>query len=280
MLMPEKEEKNLFIYDLDFDCSKSIFSYNQEDNIINKNDLTKVESKNIFKATLYQKKISKKKEVNFLTQKYNNNDEKKGVNLRIKDAKNFKSLDINSQINKINIDIASDIIYRKDAYYKHFKVNFGKYIKNRMNILKNRCFPYYNKNNFSTPNYKYIGNPKEKDNFNFLSFTIKEILIYGKDKDKFNRQYNNEQLINFIEENKEKTNDKIAYKEIIQFLNSNIEDAIKQYYDDEKEFDKIKNDKKYIFFDKYYQRENGISLLEKYGFLKALKQYNSKIKIS
>ena len=105
-------------------------------------------------------------------------------------------------------------------------------------------------------------------------------MIYGKDKDKFNRQYNNEQLINFIEENKEKTNDKIAYKEIIQFLNSNIEDAIKQYYDDEKEFDKIKNDKKYIFFDKYYQRENGISLLEKYGFLKALKQYNSKIKIS
>ena len=102
-----------------------------------------------------------------------------------------------------------------------------------MNILKNKCFPYYNRNNFSTPNYKYIGNPKEKDNFNFLSFTIKEILIYGKDKDKFNRQYNNELLINFIEENEEKAYDKVAYKEIIQFLNIILEDTIKQYYDDE-----------------------------------------------
>ena len=83
-----------------------------------------------------------------------------------------------------------------------------------MNILKNRCFPYYNRNNFSTPNNRYTGNPKEKDNLNFLSFTIKDILIYGKDKEKFNHQYNNKQLINFIEENEERTNDRIAYNEI------------------------------------------------------------------
>ena len=60
-----------------------------------------------------------------------------------------------------------------------------------MNILKNKSFPYCSRNNFSTHKYKYTGNPKEKDNFNFLSFTIKEILIYGQDKAKFNRQYNN-----------------------------------------------------------------------------------------
>ena len=272
MLMPEKEEEYLYFYDLGFDYSKSIFSYNKDDNILNQNDLIKDESKNLFKTTLYHKKISKKKEVNFLTKKSNSNDEKKEVNLQLKNDENCKNIKINSLINKSDIDIPSDIIYRKDAYYKHFKVNFGKYIKNRMNILKNKCFPYYNRNNFSTPNYKYIGNPKEKDNFNFLSFTIKEILIYGKDKDKFNRQYNNELLINFIEENEEKAYDKVAYKEIIQFLNFKLEDTIKQYYDDENEFDKIKNDKKYNFFDKFYQREKGFSLLEKYGFLKALKQ--------
>ena len=145
-----------------------------------------------------------------------------------------------------------------------------------MNILKNRCFPYYNRNNFSTPNNRYTGNPKEKDNLNFLSFTIKDILIYGKDKEKFNHQYNNEQLINFIEENEERTNDRIAYNEIIHFLNFRLEDVIRQYYDDEKELYKIKNDKKYIFFDKFFQRETGISLLEKYGFLKVLKKSNSK----
>ena len=192
----------------------------------------------------------------------------------MKNNSNYKSF-INSLINNNTIDLSSDIIYRKDAYYKHFKVNLGKYIKNRMNILKNRCFPYYNRNNFSTPNYKYTGNPKEKDNLNFLSFTIKDILIYGKDKEKFNHQYNNEQLINFIEENEERTNDRIAYNEIIQFLNFRLDDVVRQYYDDEKELYKIKNDKKYIFFDKFIQRETGISLLEKYGFLKVLKKNNS-----
>ena len=100
-----------------------------------------------------------------------------------------------------------------------------------MNILKNKSFPYCSRNNFSTHKYKYTGNPKEKDNFNFLSFTIKEILIYGQDKAKFNRQYNNKQLIIFIEENEEKAYDKIAYKELIEFFEK-LEDDIIQYYDD------------------------------------------------
>jgi len=208
-----------------------------------------------------------------LNQAIKTNEEKKEMLLSLKNNSNYKSLS-NSLIDNNNINLSSDIIYRKDAYYKHFKVNLGKYIRNRMNILKNRCFPYYNRNNFSTPNYKYTGNPKEKDNLNFLSFTIKDILIYGKDKEKFNRQYNNEQLINFIEENEDKINDKVAYKEIIKLLSYKLEEVIRQYYDDEKELYKIKNDKKYIYFDKFFQRETGISLLEKYGFLKALKKNN------
>ena len=51
-----------------------------------------------------------------------------------------------------------------------------------------------------------------------------------------------------------------------------LEDVIRQYYDEEKEFNKITNCKKYIYFDKFFKRETGISLLEKYGFLKALKK--------
>ena len=43
--------------------------------------------------------------------------------------------------NKIN----GNNIYRKDAYYKHFKVLLGKYIKNKINELKNQCFLYYSK---------------------------------------------------------------------------------------------------------------------------------------
>lgn len=169
--------------------------------------------------------------------------------------------------------------YRKDAYYKHFKANLGKYIKNKINELKNKCFPYYSKNNFSTPNYKFTGNPKEKDNFYFLNFSIKDILIYGKDNKAQNRQYNNELLIKFIESNEYRTLDGNAYVELIKFLNEKLENIIIQFYDDEIEYNKLKNDFKYIKYDIFFKRETGISLLEKYGFLKALKKYNAKNEI-
>lgn len=163
-------------------------------------------------------------------------------------------------------------LYRKDGYYKHFKVIFGRFLKNKVNKLKNICFPSYNKNNFSTPNYKYIGNPKEKDNYNFLSFTIKDIFIYGKEKLKQNRQYNNLLIINFIENNERKAKDKNAYKKLILFLNDKLENAFIDFYNDENEFKKINNDKDCIFFDEYFKKDTGFSLLEKNGFLKAIKR--------
>ena len=55
-------------------------------------------------------------------------------------------------------------------------------------------------------------------------------------------------MIKFIEENEDRANDKIAYGEIIQFLHLKLEDVIRQYYDEEKEFNKIKNCKKYNIF--------------------------------
>ena len=273
MFMTEKEEENLYFNNLGLDYDESISLFDKKEIIQGKNDIITKDSQNLFTTALV-KKVIKKKEVYPLKQNINPDKGTKEILLTLKPNSNYKSL-INSLNDNNHNDITTDIIYRKDAYYKHFKVNLGKYIKNRMNILKNRCFPYYNRNNFSTPNYKYTGNPKEKDNLNFLSFTIKDILIYGKDKEKFNHQYNNEQLINFIEENEERTNDRIAYNEIIQFLNFRLDDVVRQYYDDEKELYKIKNDQKYVFFDKFFQRETGISLLEKYGFLKVLKKNNS-----
>ena len=272
MFMTEKEDENFYFNNLSLDYDESISLFNKKDNSPEKIDFRQKESKNSF-TTFFVKKVIKKKEVHFLKQKTNLYEGKKEMILPLKHISHNINL-INNLIDNNRLDISSDILYRKDAYYKHFKVDLGKYIKNRMNILKNKCFPYYNRNNFSTPNYKYTGNPKEKDNLNFLTFTIKDILIYGKDKEKYNRQYNNEQLINFIENNESRANDKAAYREIIQFLNLKLQDAIGQYYDDEKEFNKIKKDKKYIYFDKFFQRETGISLLEKYGFLKALKKNN------
>ena len=223
-------------------------------------------------------------EQNFLDEKedYKYNiltDKNLSINNRTQESNPIKNNNDNSKCNNIILKKAipenENILYRKDSYYKHFKAILGKYIKDKINTLKNKCFPYYSKNNFSTPNYKYTGNPKEKDNFLFLYFAIKDILIYGKDSINQNRQYNNELLIRFIESNEHRAVDKNAYTELINFLNDILENVIIHFYDDEIEFNKLRNDSKCKIFDIFFERETDISLLEKYGFIKAIKKYNS-----
>ena len=114
--------------------------------------------------------IFKKKDIIFNIQKIKNQKKKRIHNNYSNKPKNKNINDFKSKIKKFTTNILSDVIYRKNAYYKHFKVNLGKYIKNRMNLFKNKCFPFLSKNNFSSPNYKYTGNPKEKDNFYFFIF--------------------------------------------------------------------------------------------------------------
>ena len=164
--------------------------------------------------------------------------------------------------------------YRKDYYYKHFKSLFGKYLKNKLNNLKNKCFPNFRFNNFSTPNYSFTGNPKEIDNFLFLSWSIKDILIYKKDKNKANRQYNNNLIIQYIEKNEKKSRDLNIYKELINYLNDTLENAIIDFYENKNEFNKINQDEDCIFYDNFFKKETGISLLEKNGFLKIIKKNN------
>lgn len=209
------------------------------------------------------KKISLEKEVPLLK---NQNI----IEINKSDANRIKIFDNNNTRLKMFQLNNEEILYRKDSYYKHFKAILSKYIKNKANELKNKSFPYYSKNNFSSPNYKFIGNSKERDNFYFLSFTIKDILIYGKDNINQNRQYNNELIIKFIETNQFRAVDKNALAELIKFLNDVLENIIIKFYDDEIEYNQLKKDYKCIKFDEFYKRETGISL---FGFLRALKQY-------
>ena len=169
-------------------------------------------------------------------------------------------------------NIQKDKIYRKDYYYKHFKAIFGKYVKNKINDLKNKCFPNLIFNNFSTPSYYFIGNPKEIDNFNFLSWSIKEIMIYKENVKKINRQHNNRLLIDYINKSGEKTKDKKAYTELIAYINNKLENAFLDFYENQNEFDKICKDENCIFFDNFFKKETGYSLLEKYGFLKVIQK--------
>lgn len=185
--------------------------------------------------------------------------------------KNKKIIFVSEKENLEKINNKNNI-YRKDAYYKHFKAIFARYIRQKANKLKNICFPYFNQNNFSALSYKYTGNPKDKDNCKFLSFSIKDLLIFGKNEKIKNRQYNNELLINFIEKNQKRAKDKAFYEELIIFLNNTVENELNKFYRNKIEFEKINKDQKCIFFDKYYKCETGQSLLEIDGYIKILKK--------
>ena len=198
---------------------------------------------------------------------YHNNKSKKDSNkdTQIKFISKKEILDKNN-INNIKL------IYRKDAYYKHFKSIFARYIKDKANKLKNICFPHYNKNNFSALSYKYTGNTKEADNLKFLSLNVKDIIIMGKDIKRKNRQYNNELLIRYIEANKELTKDKEAYIDLINFMNNSVEEELIIFYNDKLEYVNLVNDVKCRLFDKHFKSETGISLLDRNGFIQVLKK--------
>lgn len=227
----------------------------------------KLMTKLIYKNSFNNKKklflIKKDKNKENQGDKENQENQFKSINNNNNEMKKF----IKFKCNKMN----KEKIYRKDYYFKHFKAIFGKYIKNKLNNLKNKCFPNFILNNFSTPNYYFIGNPKQEDNYNFLSWSIKDILIFRENQNKYNRQFNNKMIILYIEKSRNKSKDKDAYNELINYINCKVEDAFLDFYENKTEFEKILTDKDCIFFDEFFKRETGFSLLEKNGFLKVIR---------
>ena len=55
-------------------------------------------------------------------------------------------------------------------------------------------------------------------------------------------------------------------------MNSSIEDELITFYNDNSEFENTNQDNKCQFFDKNFKNETGISILEKYGYIKILKR--------
>ena len=219
--------------------NKGIFIIKKENNKI---DLPNEKNRNIYSSIGIPKNEDKKKIIRFIGSQYF--------------LKEFKSK-----------------LYRKDYYYKHFKALFGKYFRNKLNFLKNKCFPTFIFNNFSTPNYSFTGNAKELDNYNFLSYYIKDILVYKEKKNKGNNQTNNKLLIEYILNNEKKSKDEKAYQELITLLNNKLEIALTNFYKDKIEFKKVSEDEDCIYYDKFFRNETGISLLENNGFLKAIQKY-------
>ena len=198
-----------------------IESTNNMEKIISSNSLNNNNTK-LFRINKEKEEINKiiysnglKKANNFTTIKSYKKDEEKKLKIFI----NRKSLRAEQEKK----------IYRKDYYYKHFKAIFGKYLRNKINDLKNKSFPNFVYNNFSTPNYSFIGNTKESDNYNFLFWPIKEILVYKDiNNSNGNRQNNNRLLIEYILKNEKKSKDKEAYHELM-FLIINLKLKFKNF---------------------------------------------------
>ena len=190
---------------------------------------------------------------------------------------NVKNNVLTQKIFEINKVIKNDMpIYRLDYYKKIFIKNFLRYLLNYTKNLIFKCNFEENirKKKLHMPNYKlYAGNPKEKDNKDFLKKTIKKVFMdYDKLSDKgVGRQKGNEKLINKIyeidsfpsTENENKLN---------EFFNMTIEKGIELYYESD-EFQLFKNDKTNQYYDKmfYNEKNRKISLFEKNGFIKLVK---------
>ena len=124
------------------------------------------------------------------------------------------------------------------------------------------------------PNYKlYAGNPKEKDNREFLKKTIKTVFMdYDKENEKgTSRQKDNEKLIKKIYElikipTTENENN------VIDFFEMTIEKGIEMFYVSE-EFKLFKNDKLNRYYDDqfYIEKNRKFSLFEKNAFIKLVK---------
>lgn len=178
------------------------------------------------------------------------------------------------EINKIYK--TDEPIYRLDYFKKTFIKSFLKYLLNYGKKLISDCLPKDKTGNLSLhmPNYKlYAGNPKEKDNKEFLLKTIKTVFVdYDKNSEKgTSRQKDNEKLINKIYElSKFPNNEK--EKKLKNFLEMNIEKGIEMYYES-KEFETFKNNENNQYYDSMFYKEKNrkFSLLEKNGFIKLVK---------
>ena len=166
---------------------------------------------------------------------------------------------------------------RIDYAKNHFKRYFSKFLKNYANnLIKN-----ISDKRLFLPNYQYFtGNPTEKDNYLFLSFSIQEIFgHYKKGGQKIRYQIKNKELIENILNilNNHELGNNVKYKEIQSFFKMNFEKAIELFYNSQ-DFEKYANDPKTKYLDKKFKAQKGFSLLEPNGFIKMVKQYEKKLK--
>ena len=231
---------------------------------------------------------------------YNNSDTIENSNIFL--AKKSKRNDVingnnDKTPNYLNtkIFVTNKLIYRHDYYIIAFKTDFLKFLKNKINYLINNI-SLCGQHSIHSPNRKlYGGNPKEKDNREFIYKTVEEVFIdqgilkdkktensikvdKNKNNDGISRQKDNKKIINKIKEkiclakfeNSQKYNEQSDAIEILtKFLKTKIRDVLDEYYDS-KQFEKFSSSSKIRYYDEEFKKERNrnFSLLEKNNFVK------------
>ena len=170
---------------------------------------------------------------------------------------------------------------RIDYLKKFYKKYFSSFSKNYANdlIQESELPENFKKKQLSMPNSKsFTGNVKEKDNYTFLDFSIKEMFCYYKnEKCKISRQINNKKLINGIMDYIGGLENPENFEELINFFNMSVEEGYKLFEESES-FRAFCRDPKIIFLDKEFRAQKGFSLRSKNGFVYLTKMYRKKLK--
>ena len=132
MFTPEKEDENIISnFGLDFEDSIGLLI--KKENDFNNNKKVYKENKKLFNIE-HNNNISKKRERKKKTHIIENIEQKNHMKVEKKDSIEIKNeYNINSKqflikpIESSESNESQNCLYRKDAYYKHFKINLGKY---------------------------------------------------------------------------------------------------------------------------------------------------------
>ena len=255
--MPSKRDK------------ENMESGENENNIENKGIIKYIQSSN---GLALNKNLFKEDHIN--EGRVNDNREIK-ENPNLENSKNSTNSTLKKKIFHVSYESNN---YKKhstriDYLLKAFKTNFSSFIKIKINnLLQASLLPEdLKKLEISTPNsIDFSSNVTIKNNYNFLSFTVQEILCYYKKNNSRNRNQKKnkiviEKILKYIEDKNEDN-----FEKILSFLKMSLEDAYINFYDSTIFF-QYARDENTLIGDKEFKAIYGFSLLEKYGFIKLLK---------
>ncbi len=168
--------------------------------------------------------------------------------------------------------------WRFDATKKHWKSKISQFCEERLNkLIKGSDLPEALKIPIHKPNsLSFTANVKAKDNFGFLSESLKDIFSIGKDTEDLQKQ-NYDAFTKIFNYFTIIGNDHLpeSLQKLKDFLEMSYEDLIRMFYDSD-DFTTFKEDYMTKYYDEGTKDQEGFSLLEDYGLIKVFKTLKKK----